>query len=97
MGLPPRWDCPELPKLWQYNLHYFEWFWTLDYEDVRAVVLDWIERHPLAKGAVGWEPYPTSLRLMNWCAVFFGRFRENTEADHDFLQKLWASVVWQTQ
>ncbi len=97
VGFPPRWDCPELPRLWQYNLHYFEWLWVLDYEDARLVVLDWIERHLLAKDAVGWEPYPTSLRLMNWCAVFLGRFREKTEADHSFLRKLWVSVVRQAE
>jgi hypothetical protein len=28
VGFPPRWDC-QLPKLWQYNLHYFEWLWVL--------------------------------------------------------------------
>jgi uncharacterized heparinase superfamily protein len=96
-GFPPRWDCPELSRLWQYNLHYFEWLWALDYEDAKLVVLDWIERHLLTKDAVGWEPYPTSLRLVNWCAVFFGRFRAQTEADHGFLQKLWVSLVRQAQ
>lgn len=97
VGFPPNWDCPELPKLWQYNLHYFEWLWALGYEDAKTAALDWIERHPLAKDAVGWEPYPTSLRLMNFCAVFFGKFREQTEADATFLQKLWASLVNQSK
>jgi len=97
VGFPPRWDCPELPKLWQYNLHYFEWLWALDYADARSVVLDWIERYPAAAGAVGWEPYPTSLRLVNWCAVFWGRFRTRIEGDVAFLRTLWASVVKQTQ
>lgn len=95
VGFPPRWDCPESPRLWQYNLHYFEWLWALDYEDAKITVLDWIEKHPPAREAVGWEPYPTSLRLMNWCAVFFSKCRETTEADHDFLHKLWVSVVHQ--
>lgn len=97
VGFPPQWDCPTLPKLWQYNLHYFEWLWALDYDDARSVVLDWIERHPSAGGAVGWDPYPISLRLMNWCAVFWGRFRSELEEDGEFLRKLWLSVVRQTQ
>jgi uncharacterized heparinase superfamily protein len=92
IGFPPRWHCPDLPKLWQYNLHYFEWLWPLDYVDAKAMVLDWIENHPLGKGAAGWEPYPTSLRLVNWCSVFFGRFREATETDASFLRVLWRSV-----
>jgi len=95
VGFPPQWDGHELPKLWQYNLHYFEWLWALDYGDARSVVLDWIEKHPAQKAAVGWEPYPTSLRLMNWCAVFWGRFRRQVEADHAFLAKLWSSVFHQ--
>jgi uncharacterized heparinase superfamily protein len=95
VGFPPQWDGHELPKLWQYNLHYFEWLWVLDYSDAKSVVMDWIERHPPAKGAVGWEPYPTSLRLMNWCAVFWGRFRKQVEGDHAFLATLWRTVVRQ--
>ncbi len=96
VGFPPRWDGGGPSKLWQYNLHYFEWLWALGYEDARRVVCDWIAKHPAAKGAVGWEPYPTSLRLMNWCAVFWGKFREQLEADHDLLPPLWASMVRQT-
>jgi uncharacterized heparinase superfamily protein len=97
LGFPPQWDCSALPKLWQYNLHYFEWLWALEYDDARSVVLDWMEKHPPAKGAVGWEAYPTSLRLMNWCAVFWGRFREPLEGDGDFLRSLWPSVVRQAE
>lgn len=95
VGFPPRWDCPESPKLWQYNLHYLEWLWALEYDDARSVVLHWIENHPLAKGAVGWDPYPVSLRLMNWCAIFWGRFRGRLEADREFLNRLWSSVARQ--
>jgi len=44
------WQCVGLPKLWQYNLHYFEWLWALEYEDAKAVMLDWISHHKLCKG-----------------------------------------------
>jgi uncharacterized heparinase superfamily protein len=98
IGWPPAdWEVPELPKLWQYNLHYFEWLWALDYESTREVILDWTERHTLAKGRVGWESYPTSLRLMNWCGVCFGKFREQTEEDEDFVRQLWRSIFIQAQ
>jgi len=95
LGFPPRWECPDLPKLWQYNLHYFEWLWALDYQEARSVALDWIEKHRLARGAVGWDAYPTCLRLVNWCAVFFGRLREETEADRAFRERLCGSIVRQ--
>ena len=97
IGFPPQWHCPQLPKLWQYNLYYFDWLWTLDYEDARAVVLDWIKNYPLQKNAVGWESYPTSLRLVNWCAVFWGKFRERTEADEPFREMLWKSISSQAE
>ncbi len=96
IGWPPAdWRVPALPKLWQYNLHYFEWLWALDFDDARTITLDWIERHPLDRKQVGWEPYPTSLRLMNLTAVFFGRYRQETETDEAFHQALWRSIYLQ--
>ncbi|MCK4998847.1 MAG: alginate lyase family protein [Anaerohalosphaera sp.] len=97
IGWMPDWQCKDMPKLWQYNLHYFEWLWALDYEDAKAVTLDWIVKHPLKKGQVGWEPYPISLRLMNLCGVFFAKFRKQTHADIKFSHKLWQSIYYQCQ
>jgi len=97
VGWPPDWNRNDLPKLWLYNLHYFEYLWVLDYEDSKSLVLDWMENHTLRKEQPGWEPYPTSLRLMNLCGVFFGRFRRQIERDSDFLNKLWASIFLQAR
>lgn len=94
---PPDWSAPGLPKLWQYNLQYFDWLWALDYPEACVAVLDWLRRHPLRRGAVGWEPYPISLRLMNWCALFWGRWRPRTEADPEFLDELWRGVFFQAE
>ncbi|MBN1676624.1 MAG: alginate lyase family protein [Kiritimatiellae bacterium] len=46
---------------------------------------------------VAWDSYPISLRLMNWCMVFFGKFREPTEADAEFISHLWPSIYQQTR
>lgn len=97
IGWPPDWNRNDLPKLWLYNLHYFEYLWALDYEDSKSLVLDWIENHTLQQDQLGWEPYPTSLRLMNLCGVFFSKYRSQIEDDLDFLNKLWASIFLQTQ
>ncbi|MFC1634949.1 heparinase II/III family protein [Planctomycetota bacterium] len=86
-----------MPKLWLYNLHYFEYLWALGYKQAKKLVLDWIENHPLREKQVGWEPYPTSLRLMNLCGVFFNQYRAHTEQDSVFLNRLWASIYLQTQ
>lgn len=96
LGWPPRWDAGP-SRLWRYNLHYFEYLWALEFAEARVVVRHWIENHALARGRVGWEPYPTSLRLLNWCGYFLGRHRDATEADAEFLTELWGSVQLQVE
>ncbi|WP_245823190.1 heparinase II/III family protein [Antarctobacter heliothermus] len=63
------WDDPAKAKLWRYNQHYFD-----DLNAVSAVkrgawhtalIDDWIAANPPGRGT-GWEPYPTSLRIVNW-------------------------------
>jgi uncharacterized heparinase superfamily protein len=63
------WDGPDMEKLWRYNQHYFD--------DLNAVgahersqwharlMSDWIAHNAPGSGN-GWEPYPTSLRIVNW-------------------------------
>ena len=65
------WNRPDMAKLWLYNLHYFD--------DLRAegalgrlpwqrdLIARWIQENPPAAGN-GWEPYPASLRIVNWMA-----------------------------
>ncbi len=91
-GFPPRWDVDNQPKLWLYNLHYFDWLWVLDFDAARRVVLDWIDKCRCHDRGVGWEPYPTSLRLINWCGFFFGRFKNDTQSDRAFCRTLWESL-----
>lgn len=97
IGWPPNWNCNTLPTLWLYNLHYFEYLWCLDYPESRRVVLDWMENYPLRQRQLGWDPYPTSLRLVNLCTVFFDKYRRQIEADTRFLKKLWRSIVLQAE
>ena len=63
------WDDPALAKLWRYNLHYFDDLTAVDARARaawhRALVERWIAENPAAHGS-GWEPYPTSLRIVNW-------------------------------
>ena len=63
------WNDAALEKLWLYNLHYFD---DLNAQDAparldwhRALIARWISENPPASGN-GWEPYPTSLRIVNW-------------------------------
>lgn len=65
------WNNPGFPKLWLYNLHYFDWINTLPahagtVRDCDAGwMMRWIAENLPARGN-GWEPYPLSLRIVNW-------------------------------
>lgn len=68
------WNDPAQTKLWLYNLHYFDWMsgkrdashrsWE------RNLILRWIAENPEGQGN-GWEPYPLSLRIVNWSKWLF--------------------------
>lgn len=69
--LPARggWDDPAAEKLWRYNLHYFAdltaagWAGRRDWHE--ALLARWRDENPVGAGTA-WEPYPTSLRIVNW-------------------------------
>ena len=63
------WDGLQREKLWRYNQHYFD---DLNAKGAaersvwhRKLLSDWLEANPPAHGS-GWEPYPTSIRIVNW-------------------------------
>jgi len=63
------WNNPQWEALWRYNLHYFD---DLSAEGAvaradwhRALMARWIAENPVG-GGCGWDPYPTSLRIVNW-------------------------------
>ncbi len=62
------WNSQSTSKLWLYNLHYFDWLQAGEhYPQPIAIgmIQRWIKENPISEGA-GWEPYPTSLRIVNW-------------------------------
>jgi len=94
------WRSEEKSDLWIYNQHYFDW---LDSRSARenpnlfeSITLDWIENNKPGE-APGWEPYPTSLRIVNWCK-FHWRSRCLSQDVIDNLalqaQHLYDSVEW---
>ena len=63
------WNDPDKEKLWLYTLHYFN---DLNAADAsaradwhRVLIQRWIAENPPTEGN-GWEPYPLSLRIVNW-------------------------------
>jgi uncharacterized heparinase superfamily protein len=92
LSVPTRgripWSAPELPRLWTYHLNYCD-FLNLDFNQagdptgagLRAALrmaLDWCEQNSSGT-APGWEPYPLSLRVVNWLK-FLGRNARRVEA-----------------
>lgn len=69
LTFPDAWNGTDLDKLWLYNLHYFDDLNARDAEERRAwhdgVIQRWICENPPVHGN-GWEPYPLSLRIVNW-------------------------------
>lgn len=66
LGWPPDWKVSGLPLLWQFNLHYFNYLCCLEKEQQQQICRDWIQANPVDREPA-WHPYPTSLRLVNWC------------------------------
>ena len=66
---PADWNNPTIEKLWLYNLHYFDVLHHMDAASRQQLhaelLLKWIAENPPGTGN-GWEPYPTSLRIVNW-------------------------------
>ena len=63
---PAAWNREEWGKLWLYNLHYFDCLAEDDRQKQQAeLIARWIADNPPGCGN-GWEPYPLSLRIVNW-------------------------------
>lgn len=88
------WDDKKLSKLWRYNLHYFHFLLqksdnTEIIEKQSNVIANWISENPFGKGT-GWEPYPTSLRIINWI-----KWHTQTNAlTESAILSLWNQIRW---
>jgi uncharacterized heparinase superfamily protein len=63
------WNRPGWPALWLYNAHYFDDLVADGAGDRahwhRELLQRWVVENPPAHG-LGWDSYPTSLRIVNW-------------------------------
>lgn len=69
IGNASDWRDPARSALWLYNAHYFDDLTAIDASGRHGwqteLINRWILENPPV-GGVGWAPYPTSLRLVNW-------------------------------
>ena len=94
------WDGVNKSKLWRYNQHYFE---TLNSSynvqgcvDYQLLINCWINENTNVKGT-GWEPYPVSLRIVNWVKFSLNKGHLNALARHSLsIQAGWLAknVEW---
>ncbi|MBM4229779.1 MAG: heparinase [Gammaproteobacteria bacterium] len=63
------WSGSGVEKLWRYNQHYFDDLNASGASDRRewhsGLIARWLSDNVATQGD-GWEPYPTSLRMINW-------------------------------
>lgn len=75
ISTPTAWNDPAVDKLWLYNLHYFDDLNAEGANDRREwharLIERWIGENPPGCGN-GWEPYPSSLRIVNWIKYALG-------------------------
>ncbi len=71
------WQSSDMPRLWRYNLHYFDYLQdiSLTEEHKFFIIGNWIEKNPLGT-ETAWEPYTTSLRIVNWVKYFLTKDRQ---------------------
>jgi len=89
------WDNPAVARLWRYNLHYFD---DLNASSAaqragwhRALMQRWLTENPPPAGTA-WEPYPVSLRIVNWIKWFMsGATPEPTWLHSLAVQARWLS------
>ena len=59
------WNSARHEKLWHYNQHYFDFLITNEPDTATLgdnLIQDWIKN---CHDGVGWDPYPTSIRVVN--------------------------------
>jgi len=86
------WLDADRGKLWTYNLHYFDYLddaGRCSNGNAATLIDEWIEANPYATGD-GWEPYPTSLRIVNWIR----RTWRDERVDRRTLDSLALQVRW---
>lgn len=69
MEEPWNWRAASMPLLWRFHLHYFDYLHLLGPRERARLCREWIDSNTPGRG-VGWHPYPTSLRIVNWCKLF---------------------------
>ncbi len=96
-----NWNDKNQARLWLYNLHYFDYLISEEqneskeiYEIKKCIIEEWINSNPIGFGN-GWEPYPLSLRIVNW--IYFYHYNyQFIEQDFEFENTFIKSIYHQS-
>lgn len=87
-----NWRINECNKLWVYNLHYFNFLNTKEYKKIyydEDLIEKWIVANKNV-GGIGWERYPTSIRVVNWIKWFLSGNKISNECFNSlYIQARW--------
>lgn len=86
------WSASGLSRLWGYNLHYFDYLRddACDAKTGYSLIQHWVENNTQG-GESSWEPFTTSLRIVNW--IFF--LAKNSEcSDQEVQNSLYLQTLW---
>jgi len=88
------WVCEDMPRLWRYNLHYFDYILDQNRstDSIKSLISAWIEQNPVGT-ITAWEPYTISLRIVNWIKLFLKEdFLKSVK--QDWLDSLYLQTRW---
>jgi uncharacterized heparinase superfamily protein len=101
------WVSRDMPKLWRYNLHYFDYLQDAhrSMRNKYYLISDWIEHNPPGTEDA-WEPYTASLRIVNWVKFFLslpsisfenreGGEENSQELKHGLAKSKWLESLYQ--
>ncbi len=90
----PDWVSADMPRLWRYNLHYFDFLQDpkLDQSTKELLIINWIEKNPVGT-ETAWEPYTLSLRLVNWIKYLMCQ-EKNNKVPSEMIHSLALQAYW---
>lgn len=101
-----EWQSTKCERLWLYNLHYFDYAFELGiayilgkdnvfFNVFKKLTIDWIDKNQKIGCGYGWEPYPLSLRIVNWIYAY-NLFCEQIKRNREFEDRFLTSLAVQT-
>jgi len=89
LHFPQGWNDQDQSLLWLYNLHYFDGLINEEtlFETKIKLIRNWIISNN-DESKIGWDPYPSSLRIVNWIKFFWSNQINETDMQISLCQQV---------